>query len=78
MFQADSDGLVNEKKVIYCCERFRELKLIVRKAVLGINLNDEEVQKFAVVMGCSIQNWLISYLGTPFVGNLKSMASWSQ
>lgn len=69
--------MANAEKVICCFERIIGLKVSPYKSsLMGINVPQEEVTRFAEIMECQIQNWPINYFGLPLGCNPISLAFW--
>lgn len=76
-FIKDSEEQVaNLKLILSIFETISWFKInYAKSSLLGIMV-EEVVHRFASVMGCQVEQWLMKYLGMPLGGNQKSCAFW--
>lgn len=64
--EANSSGLANAKKVIYCCGRVIGLEVnLYKSSLMEINVPQEELTR-SEIMECQIESWPINYFWSSF------------
>ena len=76
-FRASVDDFQNLKLILLIFGILSRLKININKSTLcGINTSHDQISKLALMLGCTISNWHLMYLGLPLGGNPKSISFW--
>ncbi|RVW80770.1 putative ribonuclease H protein [Vitis vinifera] len=75
--RASVDDFQNLKLILLIFGILSRLKININKSTLcGINTSHDQISKLALMLGCTVSNWPLMYLGLPLGGNPKSISFW--
>ncbi|XP_057249213.1 uncharacterized protein LOC130590681 [Beta vulgaris subsp. vulgaris] len=73
----DPQCLHNVRKVLILFQLASGLQINFHKSeLLGVNVNESEMQELAHLLGCKVGSFPLIYLGLPIGGNMSRMAAW--